>query len=165
MSSTIKSTILYVLICHTHHYIPWTKSTTSSGLSTYIKSCTSFKILMKQVPEMISFWLPSSDTRYHWIEHFESDGAVSERGRIRRCEPRASEPSKTYKQDLFSSALLFIASWKELWCKIAQEKTPTLQPFLMYKQFYGTIIYFYKEQYLLKLHKYNKMPKGPLFES
>lgn len=35
----------------------------------------------------------------------------------------------------------------------------------MYKKFYGTIIYFYKEQYLLKLHKFNKMPKGPLFES
>lgn len=33
----------------------------------------------------------------------------------------------------------------------------------MYKQFYGTIIYFFKERYLLKLH--NEMPNEPLFES
>lgn len=60
---------------------------------------------------MTCFQLQSDDIRYHWIEHFESGGAASEAHLILKYEPRVSEPSNTYKQDLFSAALLHIVSW------------------------------------------------------
>lgn len=62
--------------------------------------------LMAYIPEIISFLLHSNDTRYHWIEHFVSGGAISEQGRIRRFEPKVTEPSKAYTEHLFSSAIL-----------------------------------------------------------
>lgn len=55
--------------------------------------------------------LPPSDVkRYHWTEHSESCGALSEHGRICKNEPKAATPSNSNKLDALSSPLLLIAN-------------------------------------------------------
>ena len=74
--------------------------------------CATKSCYMNWIPEITSFWLSSDDTRYHWTEHLERGGELSERGLSCRDEPRVSEPSRTYGADLFCSALLLFASYK-----------------------------------------------------
>jgi hypothetical protein len=74
--------------------------------------CATKSCYINWIPEITSFWLSSDDTRYHWTEHLERGGELSERGLSCRDEPRVSEPSRTYGADLFCSALLLFASYK-----------------------------------------------------
>ena len=65
---------------------------------------------MSRVPEISSFLPPSDAMRYHWIEHFERSGEVSQEGWMRRYEPKDSVPSISYKLELSPIAFLLIAS-------------------------------------------------------
>lgn len=75
--------------------------------------------LLEDVPEISSLLAPSGDTRYHWIEHFESSGALPEQGWICKYEPNVSVPSNSYKLRTFSSPSFALANWTVKWKKIS----------------------------------------------
>jgi len=57
---------------------------------------------------------PSVATRYHWMEHIESSGALSEQGWICKYEPSVSAPSNSYKWGTFSSPSFVLDNWREM---------------------------------------------------
>jgi len=75
--------------------------------------------LLEDIPVISSFLALSGDTRYHWIEHSESSGALLEQGWICKYEPNVSVPSNSYKWGTFSSPFFSLANWKVKWKKIS----------------------------------------------
>lgn len=87
--------------------------------------------LLEDIPEISSFLVPSGDTRYHWIEHFEISGELLEHGWSCKYEPNVSVPSNSYWWGTFSSPFFALASWKVKLKKISDNlKWKTVRLFL-----------------------------------